>query len=599
MEIRVLGELEVLDRGRRAGPSDLGGRKPKQLLEMLAVARGQLVPKDKLVEHLWGDEPPRHPMAALENHVWILRRHLVGAATAEDSVVVAESGGYRLAVERSTLDLLRFDELLLAANGASLTDARPYLAEALALVRGELIADEPYAEWAAPLRETYRMRVTGLQLDVAEAALEAGDPEGAIEHAGRVLDDEPLSERACRLKMLGLAGRGERIRALALFEDFSETLRTELGIEPLAQTRSVYEELRAGASNRMPRLHDLGPIPGDVGRPRVGLVVPAATMPAPQQEPALVGRAAELRSLAEEIWPTEEGGFRLALVEGLAHTGKSGLVRATLRRNPQGLQGWARFAIPSRELPYLPLFAALRDALGSSEVLPQAELAGARLEVLSEAVRRYAPLVLVLDDLHRTDVHAVRALSNLQLSCADVPVVIIGIIRSEELRYDHPLRSLSPTYHLHLAPVRAEALDPIGGAAAYVRTGGYGAYLAAWCVGHRTGPPDAELLTAVLGRCQAAGPRAHRILTVAAALPEPLSPAVVAAAIGLPVHQVAEHLDRLTVRGLLRDLGPGGYAFAASLVSDALRSQVSQPRRDLRCARARTTSTPLVVDQTS
>jgi DNA-binding SARP family transcriptional activator len=588
MEIRVLGELEVLDRGFRAGPSDLGGRKPKQLLELLAVARGHLVPKDQLVEHLWGEQPPRHPMAALENHVWVLRRHLAGAAPAEGPVVIAESGGYRLAVERLTLDLIRFDELLLAANGTSFTEARPYLEEALTLVRGELIADEPYADWVALLRETYRMRVTRLQLDLAEAALEGGDAERAVDHAGRVLRGEPLNERACRLKMLGLARRGERIRAMRLFEDFGAALRTELGVEPMAHTRSVYEELRDGAGDSTPRLRGVGPSARADGRSQGGLEAPAAAMPAAQPGPRLVGRAAELRSLAKEIQPTEEGGFRLALVEGLAHTGKSGLVRAALGRCPAVLRGWARFAVPSRGLPYLPLFAALRDALGSAEMLPQADLAGARLELLSQAVRRYAPLVLVLDDLHRADVHAVRALSNLQLCCPDLPIVIVGISRSEELRYDHPVRALSPSYHLRLAPVRAEALGPIGGSAAYVRTGGYGAYLAAWCAGQRTGPPDDELLTAVLERCQAAGTRAHRVLTAAATLPEPVTPAAVSAALGLPVHQVAECLDRLTARGLLRDLGPRGYAFAASLVAEALQSQTSQPLRDVLAARTRT-----------
>jgi DNA-binding SARP family transcriptional activator len=588
MEILVLGELEVLGRSFRAGPSDLGGRKPKQLLELLALARGQPVSKDALVDQLWTERRPRRPVAALENHIWVLRRHLGDAGAADGPFVVAESGTYRLAVQRLTLDLVRFDDLLQAAHGAAPAEARKHLTSALALVRGDLVADEPYADWAAPLREAYRVRVSSLQLDLAEAALVDDDAEDAVEHAGRVLDGEPLNERACRLTMLGLARRGERVRALRIFESFRATLRRELEIEPLTETRAVYEELRAGAVGPSPpRVPDRGPTTGAVAPAPAVLVIPPAAAPATDPEPTFIGRDGELRSLGEEIQRTSEGRFRLALVEGLAHTGKTGLVREALARCPPVLQGWARFAIPPRGLPYLLLFAALGDAIGSVELLAQADHATPG-ELLRRELRRHAPLVLVLDDLHHADVHAIRALSYLQLSCADVPVTVVGIFRSEEVGYDHPLRSLSPTSHLRLATVTIEDLGPIGGGAAHARTGGYGAYLPSWLAGQRTGPPADELLAAVLGRCQAAGTRGHRILTVAAALPEPLAPTAVAAAIGLGVHQVAEHLDRLTARGLLCDHGPWGYAFSASLVADALRTQVSRPRRELLVASAGT-----------
>jgi SARP family transcriptional regulator, regulator of embCAB operon len=93
MEISMLGPLAVRGPEGRAGPEDLGGRKPKQVLEILSAARGRLVPKEVLVDSLWGEQPPRHPIAALENHVWVLRCHLtdlVGVGAPSVIVAVAE-----------------------------------------------------------------------------------------------------------------------------------------------------------------------------------------------------------------------------------------------------------------------------------------------------------------------------------------------------------------------------------------------------------------------------------------------------------------------------------------------------------------------------
>jgi DNA-binding SARP family transcriptional activator len=71
--IRLFGPIEVEVQGRRLGPRDLGGVKPKQVLEILLWARGHPVAKDRLAESLWGQELPQHQAAALETYVSVLR----------------------------------------------------------------------------------------------------------------------------------------------------------------------------------------------------------------------------------------------------------------------------------------------------------------------------------------------------------------------------------------------------------------------------------------------------------------------------------------------------------------------------------------------
>ena len=67
------------------------------------------------------------------------------------------------------------------------------------MVRGELLADEPYADWAIPLRDLYAERVVTLRLDLAEDALAEGDSAPASALAAQVLGAQPTSERTgCR-----------------------------------------------------------------------------------------------------------------------------------------------------------------------------------------------------------------------------------------------------------------------------------------------------------------------------------------------------------------------------------------------------------------
>src|SRR5436305_1229830 len=74
--IRLFGALAVEDGPRLLGPRDLGGARPKQVLEILLAARGHRVSTDRLADLLWGDELPQNAPGSLQTFVSVLRRHL-------------------------------------------------------------------------------------------------------------------------------------------------------------------------------------------------------------------------------------------------------------------------------------------------------------------------------------------------------------------------------------------------------------------------------------------------------------------------------------------------------------------------------------------
>jgi DNA-binding SARP family transcriptional activator len=300
VEVRLFGPIEVAAGGRRLGPRDLGGPKAKQVLELLLMARGHSVTKDRLADQLWGEALPKRAFAALENHVSVLRRHLDGVGRGRD-LVVTDRGGYRLAAERIDLDLDRFDERITAAGKAGTRMARKLLSEAVqAGARGEVLEDEPYAEWAEELRRTYRARLLGVHLDAAESALAERDTRSAIDHAQAAMAIDPYAERAHRLAMLAHYTQGDQRESLAGYQRLRSLLSEDLGFEPTPQTQQVQAAILAqeDPASLLPRpLERQGPPPRSNDAP-------------------LIGRRAELGRLEALVAEACASTLAIAVVEG-------------------------------------------------------------------------------------------------------------------------------------------------------------------------------------------------------------------------------------------------------------------------------------------
>ena len=73
MEYRVLGPLEVLDTG---GPLPLGGVKQRALLALLILNANHVVPRERLIDQLWGDEAPESAVKSVQVYVSHLRKLL-------------------------------------------------------------------------------------------------------------------------------------------------------------------------------------------------------------------------------------------------------------------------------------------------------------------------------------------------------------------------------------------------------------------------------------------------------------------------------------------------------------------------------------------
>ena len=236
----VLGPLIV----RRDGePVRLGGPKEKLILGMLLAAEGRVVSVDRLVDVLWGDDPPSRAVATLQVHVSHLRGRLGDARP----TVVTQAPGYVLAVTSETLDLLRFDELAEAGRQAmsagDSSAAASAFAEADALWQGEALADLAGNEYVEATRTLLQERRASVGEARVNALLESGRADAALPVISQLLGTFPLRETLWAARMLALYRQGRQAEALAAYRECRERLLDELGVEPSTPVRDLHRAI--------------------------------------------------------------------------------------------------------------------------------------------------------------------------------------------------------------------------------------------------------------------------------------------------------------------------------------------------------------------
>ncbi len=294
--VRAFGPLRVELDGRALGPRDFGGRKPKLIFEILLLAHGRPVTRDRLADLLWGEQPPRNVAGTIDTYASLLRRTL----GSERARLVTEPEAYRLERSELLVDLDRFDRLAArAATRPRGPERRAALEDALTLVRGEVLEDEPYAEWVEDTRAHYRRRALDVRVDAALAALEAGETTAALDHAEEALAQDPLEERAHRMVMLGQELAGRRSSALRAYERCRHALAEELGSDPSEDTEDLHRAILRGHGTK-DLLDALG----------------AAADPGVEASPAAIRRGRALRILLVEDTPSDARLVREALESG-------------------------------------------------------------------------------------------------------------------------------------------------------------------------------------------------------------------------------------------------------------------------------------------
>lgn len=230
--------------------ADLAGTKLRTLATVLALSAGRAVSTDRLVDHLWEDEPPASAVKNLQLYVHRLRRQLDAVLPGAAGLLARVGPGYRLDVAPEAVDALWVSSLAHRGTDAAAEGRWPQaielLSAALSSWPGEglvgLVSSVPTEAAAGQLRERRLAAVE--QLAAAELAI--GAPERAVDLLLPQAAEHPMRESLHLLLMQALARLGQRAWAIEVYHGLRTVLSEELGIDPGAEIRRLFTAVLDG-----------------------------------------------------------------------------------------------------------------------------------------------------------------------------------------------------------------------------------------------------------------------------------------------------------------------------------------------------------------
>jgi len=342
LRFTVLGPVQVLVDGE---PVTIGSPGARALLLLLVLHANQVVSVDRIVDGMWGDDPPATARTIVHGYVSRLRRVLEPHATGAQ--LLTQAPGYELRVDESRVDLFEARRLWDAARGQPSARRAELLRGAVGLWRGPIPVNPPTDAVAVELTEL-RLVIIAERI---EADLELGRHAELIGELRNLSREHPFDEVLVGQLIRALYRSGQRADALETYRTFQRRVADELGIDPGPQLRALHESLLRDD----PTLREPDPV----------TVVPAQLPPAAS---ALTGRDRELAWLNQLADDQDAVATTVAVIIGAAGVGKSALAvtwgHQVVRRFPDGV-----------------LFAGLRGfdpnrpPLAAADVLPRFLLA--------------------------------------------------------------------------------------------------------------------------------------------------------------------------------------------------------------------------------
>jgi DNA-binding SARP family transcriptional activator len=601
--LSLVGEFRVALAGSTLSAPEIGSRKARTLLKLLAVGQGGWMHADQIVDVLWPAEAPQRPTEGVATLVSRLR------AALGDSIIDGDRDGYRLGQPPNVdVDLAAAERHVVEARRRSTTGdtglASGSAMRALAILGdGRVLVADAGADWAESARTLAVELLREARSLAAAAALAIGEPAAARDIARAAVAADGFDEPAIRLLMRAEATLGEPARALAAFEQLRSVLAGELGVDPAPETRDVH---------------------GAILREEV---IPSA--PTRRKLPfrtALVGRDAAMDLLTKRWSAAARGEAALVLITGEAGIGKTRLAAevADLAVRTGGELLRSRSYEAERSLFLQPIVDALGEHASTTSpatisaaagdwagpivaLVPQIAAILAPLPMQQDrgdiarrraydAFARYicrlatTPTLLLIDDLHQAGLATVEFLHYLVRQArigqaGDARLMIVATVRSEEGAA--AIAALSDVgERLELTALTAAAVGQLAQAAGHAdaadrivaRTRGHTLFVVETLRsldGDDPGIPS-SLQAAVLARVGRTGERCEKLLRAAAVLGPAIEPETIARLLDISPIVATETCEQALAARLLV-VTDRAYEFANDLIREVVYASMPRP----------------------
>lgn len=249
-------EISVWLLGRfraRRGDRDLGlrGRKVQELICYILLFRERCHHREVLAETLWGATAGTRSRTYLRQALWQLRE-LTGTPSSGNPLLRMDPQWIEVSRNADLwLDVAELEDTYAQLQGvaAEHIDERQadLLRRAVNAYRGELL-EGCYQDWCVYERERLKMiYLAMLEKLLAYCQRHSHFSEGVL-YGQRILRHDRAHENTHRRMMWLYHLAGDRTAAMRQYHRCAEILRDELGVEPAASTRALYERIRTSES---------------------------------------------------------------------------------------------------------------------------------------------------------------------------------------------------------------------------------------------------------------------------------------------------------------------------------------------------------------
>src|SRR5215212_1099183 len=235
LQVRLLGQFDIRMDGKRV---TIPSRAGQSLLAYLMLTVGTAHRREKLAGILWPDTTDENARKNLRQELWRIRKALSGGQPAEKEYLLADE---------ITLTFNPHSEYWLDVSQIERRDLDlQSLITNLSLYQGELLPGF-YDEWINLERERIQALFEAGMEQLLEQLIAAERWIAVQEWGERWLTLSGAREPAYRALMLASGVRGDTAKVASLYQRCTAALLEELGVEPSAETRALYDGLLKGA----------------------------------------------------------------------------------------------------------------------------------------------------------------------------------------------------------------------------------------------------------------------------------------------------------------------------------------------------------------
>jgi DNA-binding SARP family transcriptional activator/predicted ATPase len=612
MRISLFGNLRISFAGRPV--TAINTNRLQSLIAYLILHADIAQPRERLAFILW----PASSESQARTNLRQLLHHLKRALPTECNLLVTDHFSVQWRQDAScAVDAVDFAAAIEHAAAARKTNDS--VAEIKCLTTAAQLYEDDllptlYDDWLSPIRENYRKRISEVLNRLTTLFEQQQKYAMAIPCAERLVSLDPLCEPHHQLLMRLHAANCDRASALRAYHQCVRVLRRELGVEPEAATRKMFERI-------------LKDDPGGSSEPAAK---PSSQL---QKARALVGRTMEWRQLVSAWQAAAEAGPRVAMISGEPGIGKTRLadelyqscvrqdyaaararcyagqgqvayapVAEWLRSDPVRA-GWTKLA--RQQLAELARLAPeIGGQLPESELLRQGQprpLAESwqRLhfyESLSAALGKIRkPALLYLDDMQWCDPDSFEWLNALLTSSAAAGILLLGTVRAEETGREHPftrfvagLRQSGIVVEIPLEPLdaqetaelaRLESTKPLESgnlAEIFGATRGNPLFVVESI---RAGLQSTRVHAVIAARLAQLAPASYELAGLASIVGRPFSFELLEKATDWDEGSVSQALDELWRRRIIESRGASEYDFTHDRLREVACSDLSLVRQ--------------------